>query len=195
MFLIFIIMGKAILTILLILICHICSAPTIDFRLKLLKFKALSEYVDQKQHDSEFLRFIDDLGYRESRNNWLSVNRIGCFGEWQFAESTLKYLGFRTITLKKFKANPRIFPRELQMKALRNLIKVNLAFLMDYQNFIGESIKGISITKSGMIAASHLGGAGSLKKFLNSKGLINNKDAFGTSISDYLKKFCGYDLD
>jgi hypothetical protein len=188
-------MVKVILTILFILISHICSAPTIDFRLKMLKLRSMSEYVDRRYHESEFLRFIDDLGYRESGNNWLSVNRIGCFGEWQFAESTLKYLGFRTITLKKFKASPNIFPRELQIKALRNLIKVNLAYLMDYQNFIGESIKGILITKSGMIAASHLGGAGSLKKFLNSKGGINHKDAFGTSISDYLKKFCEYDLE
>ena len=188
-------MGKVILTILLILISHICSAPAVDFRLNLIKFKSLSEDVDEKHHDSEFLRFMDDLGYRESHNNWLSVNRIGCFGEWQFAESTLNYLGYRTITLKKFKANPKIFPRVLQMKALRNLIKVNLAYLMDYKNFIGVSIKGISITKSGMIAASHLGGAGSLKKFLDSKGAINHKDAFGTSISDYLKQFSYYDLE
>jgi hypothetical protein len=188
-------MGKVILTILFILISRICSAPTIDFRLKMVNFRIMSEYVDKKYHESEFLRFIDDLGYRESGNDWLSVNRIGCFGEWQFAEPTLKYLGFRTITLKKFKANPKIFPREMQMKALRNLIKVNLAYLMDYQNFLGESIKGISVTKSGMIAASHLGGAGSLKKFLNSNGVIDHKDAFGTSISDYLKKFCEYDLE
>jgi hypothetical protein len=188
-------MGKVILTILFILISHICSAPAIDFRLKLLKFKSLSEYVDGKYHESEFLRFIDDLGYRESGNNWLSVNRIGCFGEWQFAESTLHYLGYRTITLKKFKANPKTFPRELQIKALRNLIKVNLAYLVDYESFIGESVKGISISKSGMIAASHLGGAGSLKKFLNSKGVQNNKDVLGTSISDYLKKFSNYDLE
>jgi hypothetical protein len=188
-------MGKIILTILFISISRICSAPTIDLRLKMLKFKSLSEYVDMKYHESEFLRFIDDLGYRESQNNWLSVNRIGCFGEWQFAESTLHYLGFRAVTLKKFKANPKIFPKELQIKALRILIKVNLAYLIDYKNFIGDSIKGISITKSGMIAASHLGGAGSLKKFLNSKGAINHKDAFGTSISDYLKKFNSYDLE
>jgi hypothetical protein len=51
------------------------------------------------------------------------------------------------------------------------------------------------ITKSGMIAASHLGGAGSLQKFLDSNGRINRKDVLGTSISDYLKRFRFYDLD
>jgi hypothetical protein len=167
----------------------------IDFRLHLLSFKLISELVDKKYHESEFSRFINDLGYRESGNNWLSVNRIGCFGEWQFAESTLWYLGYKKITLKKFKANPDIFPRELQLKALKNLIKINLIYLIDYEHFIGETINGVTISKSGMIAASHLGGAGSLKKYLSSNGRINHKDVFGTSIYDYLKKFCYYDLD
>jgi hypothetical protein len=167
----------------------------IDFRLQLLSFKLISELVDKKYHESEFSRFINDLGYRESGNNWLSVNRIGCFGEWQFAESTLWYLGYKKITLKKFKANPSIFPRELQLKALKNLIKINLIYLIDYEHFIGETINGVTISKSGMIAASHLGGAGSLKKYLSSNGRINHKDVFGTSIYDYLKKFCYYDLD
>lgn len=188
-------MRRVFLTILIILTPQICSAPILDFRLNMLRFLSVSEYVKIKFHESEFSRFVNDLGYRESGNNWLSVNRIGCFGEWQFAESTLKYLGFRNITLKKFKANPDIFPKELQLKALMTLIEVNLGYLEDYEHFIGNSIKGVEITRSGMIAASHLGGAGSLIKFLNSNGKINKKDIFGTSIHDYLNKFCNYKLE
>ena len=187
-------MRKIFLTLLFIFSFHICSAPNIDFRLAMLRLKSRIEFVNNKYHESEFLRFINDLGYKESGNNWLSVNQIGCFGEWQFGESTLKYLGFRKITLKNFKADPDIFPRELQLKALKALIKVNLSLLMDYEHFIGDSINGVVITKSGMIAASHLGGAGSLQKFLNSNGRINKKDVLGTSIYDYLKRFRYYDL-
>ena len=189
------VMKKLFLAILFLFVSVICSAPVADFRLKLNKLSLVSSEIDRRYHESEFLRFMNDLGYRESGNNWLSVNRIGCFGEWQFAESTLRYLGFRKITLKKFKADPFIFPRELQAEALKALIKVNLIYLKDYENFKGKSMKGILITKSGMIAASHLGGAGSLKKFLNSGGRINKKDAFGTSVSDYLKKFSSYDIE
>jgi hypothetical protein len=149
----------------------------------------------EKFHESEFSRFINDLGLRESGNNWLSINSIGCFGEWQFDESTLKFLGYRRITLMKFKKDPEIFPRELQLQVLKTLIKVNLLILADYERFIGDSINGVVITKSGMIAASHLGGAGSLEKFLDSKGKINRKDIFGTSIFDYLKKFRCYELE
>lgn len=148
----------------------------------------------EKYQESEFSRFVDDLGARESGNNWQCVNLIGCFGEWQFHESTLKYLGYKKITLKKFRADPEIFPRELQLKVLKALIRVNLSILMDYEHFIGDSINGTVITKSGMIAASHLGGAGSLEKFLDSKGRINKRDIFGTSIYDYLKKFSSYDI-
>jgi len=160
-----------------------------------IRYRSLSEVVDKEFHESEFSRFINDLGLRESGNNWLCINRIGCFGEWQFDESTLKYLGFRKVTLKKFKANPEIFPRELQLEALKTLIKVNLTILMDYEHFIGDTIKGVVISKSGMIAASHLGGAGSLQKFLDSNGRINKRDILGTSIYDYLKRFSSYNLD
>jgi hypothetical protein len=188
-------MRKVFLTFLFIFISHLCGAPNIDFKLGMLKFKSLSDFVNEKYHESEFSRFINDLGYSESGNNWLCVNRIGCFGELQFDESTLKCLGYRKITLKKFKANPGIFPRELQMEVLKTLIRVNLLILADYEHFIGDSINGVIITKSGMIAASHLGGAGSLEKFLNSNGRINKKDVLGTSIFDYLKKFRNYDLN
>ena len=190
------IMRRLILTSLLfILITHLVTAPTMDFRLKMARLRYLTEYVNRLCLEWEFSRFINDLGYRESENNWMSINRIGCFGEWQFSESTLRYLGYKNITLKKFRANPEIFPRELQVQALKGLIRVNLAHLRNHQHYIGDTIKGVVITKSGMIAAAHLGGAGTLKRYLNTKGKINRKDILGTSIHDYLKRFSGYDLE
>jgi hypothetical protein len=190
-----IIMKRICLAIFFFLVSVTCSAPLVDFRLKLDQFLLIAGEIDKEYHEAEFARFINDLGYMESKNNWLSVNRIGCFGEFQFAESTLHYLGFRMVTLKKFRANPSIFPRELQVEALMSLIKVNLIYLRDYEHFKGDSIKGIVITKAGMIAASHLGGAGSLKRFLNSNGEINKADVLGTSVSDYLRKFSCYELE
>ena len=189
------VMKKILIVVIFLYVSDICSAPVIDFRLKLHRLNLVTAELEKRFHDSEFTRFINNLGWRESGNNWVSVNRIGCFGEWQFAESTLKYLGFRKITLKSFKKDPFIFPRELQEEALKSLIRVNLIYLKDYEHFKGVTIKGILITKSGMIAASHLGGAGSLKKFLNSGGKVNKKDVLGTSVSDYLKKFSSYELE
>jgi hypothetical protein len=188
-------MRIVLLTIVLMFVFQICTAPVNDFELKIHKIRSLLENADRRHHESEFSRFINDLGYRESENNWLSVNLIGCFGEWQFAESTLRVLGFKKITLKRFRANPNIFPREMQLEALKELIRINLNYLKNYEHFIGDTINGVVITKSGMIAASHLGGAGTLIEFLNSKGKINRKDIFGTSIYDYVKRFSAYDLE
>ncbi len=188
-------MRKLFITILFIFITHILGAPNIGFRLQMDKFRKCSEIVNKKYHESELSRFINDLGYSESGNNWLSINRIGCFGEWQFDESTLRYLGFMKITLRKFKKNPEIFPRDLQLEALKTLMRVNSLLLKDYENYIGRKVKGVVITKSGMIAASHLGGAGSLQRFLSSNGKINSRDILGTSIYDYLKRFSLYDLE
>jgi hypothetical protein len=170
-------------------------APVKDFHMKIDIILRAARHIDMTYHESEFTRFINDLGKRESGNNWMSVNCIGCFGEWQFAESTVQYLGYRQVTLKKFRRDPAIFPREMQRRVLESLIKVNLALLRNYESFIGDTINGVVITKSGMIAASHLGGARSLKLFLTSGGHINKEDVLGTSVCDYIKKFSYYDLE
>jgi hypothetical protein len=183
------------LTFLFMCLEHGVSAPTKDYPLRRLMMKNASEFADKMHFESEFKRFIYDLGRRESGNNWLCINCIGCFGEWQFAESTVQYLGFKHVTLKKFKVNPEIFPRELQRKALESLIKVNLVLMKDYYKYIGDTIRGVPITKSGMIAAAHLGGARSVKLFLTSKGYLDKKDVLGTAVSNYMRKFSFYDID
>ncbi|MBG0859708.1 MAG: hypothetical protein IQL11_09410 [Bacteroidales bacterium] len=182
------------LSCILIFVFRVCTAPAVDFRLKIAKLKSLTEFAEKWHHELELTRFMNDLGHRESGNNWTSVNLIGCFGEYQFAESTLRYLGYRKITLKKFRANPNIFPRDVQKDALKVLIQSNMRLLRDYEHFIGDTINGTIITRSGMIAAAHLGGVGTLRKYLNSNGEINKKDVLGTSIHDYMSKFSHYDL-
>jgi hypothetical protein len=171
------------------------SAPTKDFTLRMLMFKSGIAYAENRHHELEFKRFINDLGHRESGNNWLSVNCIGCFGEWQFAESTVHYLGYKHVTLKKFKTNPEVFPPELQRKVLESLIKVNLVLMKDYERFIGDTIKGVPVTKSGMIAAAHLGGAKSVRLFLESDGRLDKEDVLGTAVSNYMRRFSFYDID
>jgi hypothetical protein len=171
------------------------SAPTKCYSMRRMMIADATKFAERIHHESEFNRFINDLGRRESGNNWLSINRIGCFGEWQFAESTVHYLGYKHVTLKKFKNDPFVFPPELQRKALESLIKLNLVLLRNYFDYIGDTIMGVEITKSGMIAASHLGGAQSVRLFLASNGRIDKEDVLGTSVRDYMKKFGFYDID
>jgi hypothetical protein len=59
---------------------------------------------------------------------------------------------------------------------------------------VGTTINGTVITWSGLIAAAHLGGAGSVIKYLNTNGNYDASDMNGTSISDYIREFQGYNI-
>jgi len=74
------------------------------------------------------------------------------------------------------------------------LLSVNKWILRkEIKRTVGKRINGILITESGILAASHLAGAGNVKKYLRSWGKVNFKDAYGSNIEHYLKKFAGYD--
>jgi len=54
-------------------------------------------------------------------------------------------------------------------------------------------VDGIKITESGILAAAHLGGTGSVKRFLNTNGERKCKDEYGTSVRTYLRDFGGFE--
>lgn len=187
-------MKRIILLMLTMLIYTICTAPTLTKEIREEQKELAIVRIEEWRVERVFIKFSDHLGHKESNNNWIIINEIGCFGEWQFKESTLHYLGYTDITLKEFRTNPSIFPKEIQRQALRILMKVNWTLLHDYQNYVGEVVDSVLITKSGMLAAAHLGGTGSVKLFLLSNGRINKEDMNRTTIKKYLKEFQGYDL-
>ena len=83
---------------------------------------------------------------------------------------------------------------ELQEKAfIANAQRNKWILRRDIKRFNGTTINGVLITESGILAAAHLAGPGSVKKYLRSYGATGFKDAFGTSIEHDMKKFSGYD--
>ena len=178
----------------LLLTCFILIAPNLSVNdIKSFNTRLIAE-LERVRYEKEFNLFASHLGYKESSNNWKIVNSIGCIGAFQFSKATLKHLGYAHITPTSFKANPDIFPPELQVKVLKQLIKANERLLQYHMEYIGKDIKGIEVTKAGILAAAHLGGAGSIKLYLESNGSINKRDIYGTKISMYLKEFALYDL-
>lgn len=162
-----------------------------------------------------FQHYTDDLGYLESRNNPKIVNKIGCFAEHQWKQSTLWTLGYTDITLKKFRKDPvGVFPRSMQIEALKALTDTNKVCLEPFECYIGTVIDDVTITWSGLLAASHLAGAKNVKKYLLTNGRYiiidgigiveilsikkkhkkNAKDMNGTSIKDYLSQFAWYNI-
>ena len=138
--------------------------------------------------DAEFIGFKEAIAFKESRGNYKKVNTFGYLGKYQFGESTLNRI--RVHDTQSFLNDPK-----LQEEAFYTLCSLNKWILKrDIANSVGRTIQGIEITESGILAAAHLAGAGNVKKFLRSNGEHNAKDAFGTDIKDYMKRFAGYDV-
>ncbi|MCF6349449.1 MAG: peptidoglycan-binding protein LysM [Flavobacteriaceae bacterium] len=134
-----------------------------------------------------FVGFKEALAFKESRGDYNCVNTLGYLGKYQFGKTTLQ----------RFKIhNTRGFLKDaaLQEDAFIALCSVNKWILRkDIKRKVGKKINGILITESGILAASHLAGAGNVKKYLRSNGLNNFGDAYGSNIEYYLNKFAGYD--
>jgi hypothetical protein len=134
-----------------------------------------------------FEGFKEALAFKESRGDYFKVNTLGYLGKYQFGKETLKVIGI--YTPNQFLQNP-----ELQEKAFfANAERNKWVLRKDIKRFEGENIGGVKITESGILAAAHLAGPGSVKKFLRSSGSTNFADAYGSTVKHYMKKFSGYD--
>jgi hypothetical protein len=115
------------------------------------------------------------------------VNTLGYLGKYQFGSETLKTIGI-------YNPNQFLYNPELQEKAfIANSERNKWVLRKDIKRFEGRLIGGVRVTESGILAAAHLAGPGSVKKFLRSYGGENFSDAYGTSVKHYMKKFSGYD--
>ena len=132
--------------------------------------------------------FLDAIGFKESGNRYDIVNRYGYMGRYQFGRRTLRGLGFKE-SRQEFLNSP--ITQELAMYAL---LKQNKRSLRKYiEKYDGEIVHGVLVTESGLLAAAHLGGAGSVKKWFRT-GKVR-RDGNGVKITSYMTKFSGYKLD
>lgn len=132
--------------------------------------------------------FKEALAQKESQGRYRKVNSLGYMGKYQFGSETLRTVGVKNDS--KFLLNPA-----LQEKAFIALLAQNKWLLRkEIEKYAGKTIGNVKITESGILAAAHLGGPGSVKRYFRNGGQRNFKDAYGSSIRSYMKKFGGYDL-
>jgi len=151
-----------------------------------IKIKApiLKIKLDVKGHNA----FLDAIGHQESGNRYDVVNQFGYMGRYQFGKSTLRTLKIR-VSKEAFLNSP-----DLQDYAMLQLLCYNKKKLQKYiDEYDGEVVNGILVTESGLLAAAHLGGQGSVKKWFRT-GKIR-KDGNGVKITSYMQRFGGYNLD
>lgn len=162
---------------------------------EVIKYHVPNEYENEEvlpvkvpQVGKSFTGFAQKMAYKESRGMLHLVNPYGYMGKYQFGRSTLRTVGI--YDFQEFLRNA-----VWQDEAFKALIARNKWELRkEIQKYSGRVINGVEITESGLIAAAHLGGAGSVKKYLRSNGRNGFKDGFGTSLSSYIRKFSNYDI-
>jgi len=139
--------------------------------------------IDIKGHEA----FLSKLGNFESGNDYKKENRYGYMGRYQFGRQALKQVNL-DVSKKEFLNSP-----ELQELAMNRLLSYNDSTLDRFiRKYEGKKIHGVVVTRSGVLAAAHLGGATSVKKWFRSGKVF--KDANGTPITKYMEIFGGYSL-
>ena len=136
-----------------------------------------------------FIGFKEAIAFKESQGKYRKINSLGYLGKYQFGPGTLRTIGVHNTT--SFLRNP-----DLQEKAFLALLSKNKWLLRkEIAKYEGAVINGIYITESGILAAAHLGGVRTVKRFFRSNGERYFRDAYGTSIVSYMKAFGGYDTE
>ena len=134
-----------------------------------------------------FIGFKEALAFKESQGKYHKINSLGYMGKYQFGLETLQTIGITDSVA--FMNSPK-----LQEKAFVALLAKNKWDLQyEIEKYSGLIISGVKVTESGILAAAHLGGAGSVKRFLKSNGKRKCKDDYGTSVKTYMRDFGGYE--
>lgn len=155
--------------------------------------------------------FLDALAFSESSNRYDYVNPQGYAGAYQVGESAMRMIGYYKLdgtaavdwnngwtgkdginSLADWLSHPAI-----QDKAIGEYYTYlwNSEFKdLGLQKFIGQTINGVEITASGLLAGAHLVGADAVAVYLNSGGTQGATDPWGTPVAEYISKFGGYDV-
>ena len=134
-----------------------------------------------------FIGYKEAIAFKESQGKYKKINSLGYLGKYQFGIQTLKIIGVHNS--RQFLNSPK-----MQEQAFIALIAKNKSELKEIiERYEGQMVSGIRVTESGILAAAHLGGVGSVKKFFKHNGKRYLKDAYGTSIRSYMKDFGGYE--
>lgn len=159
-----------------------------------------------------FTDLLSALSQRESSGNASAVNtQTHYIGLFQMGEKALQdvgvYAGDRTqpndwtggwsgrygvTSQAAFLADPNA---QIQAEtAYLNLVWSRYLVPQGAASYLGQTINGIAITQSGLMAASHLVGFGNVLTWLRSNGATAPADGNGTRMTEYLQRFAGYSI-
>lgn len=155
--------------------------------------------------------FLNDLGARESGGDYKAFNCYGYAGKYQMGEMALIDCGYYKKPSKKYNNDwSGIFIGKDGVNSIQDFLnnptaqenaqiifkkkQWNYLKAVGADKYLGQNINGYIITASGLLAGAHLKGVGSVINYLKSGGKNVGKDAFGTSVENYIKNFANYDI-
>lgn len=160
---------------------------------------------------SEYSDYLAALSAKESGNNPASVNQYGFLGSYQMGESALIDAGYYQqdptpkvndwqgvwtgkngiYSKADFLANAAA---QTQAISDYNIKQWNSIQTFGLDNYVGQTVGGVLMTESGLLAGAHLVGVGGLKSFLKSNGTVVPTDANNTAITQYIAVFNGFNV-
>jgi hypothetical protein len=136
--------------------------------------------------------YTDSITGTESGGEYNCINSIGANGRYQFMDGTRADLCAKHANLPCVSAAEFAHCPALQDAYFQAFNKDNYEVLKNCGALekVGQTINGVVVTESGLLAAAHLGGAGGACKWANSNGAYNPNDG-ATSLTDYAQKHGG----
>jgi len=193
-------MRKILIIFIFILSSYKMYAPNIEEEtnkdLMILYNNLIKEEKAIEYNENELNKFLESIAVYESGSNYKRWNKWGYIGKYQFGISTRRATGFGYVNFYQFIKYPDIWSEGEQDMAMIILLKKNQLTLQDViDRNEGKLINGREITKSGILAAAHIAGAGGVRRYFRTNTNYNPKDPFGTSLETYLLYFSGYDFN
>lgn len=147
--------------------------------------------------------FLDALAMRESSDNYEKVNRYGYLGRYQMGRSALEDAGFRyegggwtplANSYGIYDQNDFLNTPAAQDAAVRGYHRKVCEYILHYDldRYIGTSYCGVTVTRSGLLAAAHLVGIGGIMEALETGE--HSYDGNHVSAAEYMELFGGYDI-
>lgn len=146
------------------------------------------DFHSNMEDEKGFIAFKEKLAFKESGGQYHAVNTLGYLGKYQFGEEALRDCG--VFDFDGFLNDPRLQEEVFAYYTFKNRMRLR-KYIEAYDN---KWVNGTLVTESGLLAAAHLGGVGSVMKFLKTGGEFDSEDVYGSSLSYYMRRFSGYQL-
>lgn len=147
----------------------------------------------------------------ESGGDYQITSGLDFLGAYQFGEAALNDLGYVRYDGNPYdnnygggwtgkhgirSANDFLNSPRVQDNAAREWVELMWHYieLQNLDDYAWTKVGGVTITPSGMLAATHLLGPDSLASYLHSGGWDNMGDPYGTRIETYIVKLSGFNI-